>query len=287
MSSNKLLHPVTGTIFPHLLLIGAQLFFVGGPRYLPYRRALATAAILALAVTAQFHRFTHDPGLANFAALAWPHWLSAIVHILFASPGGPEADLWRTAHKPGEASAWPAFSLRKLKWALVLLLNLRGVRWSFQVKNLPKVAGLDRMTRRQFLQWRLAELGVVLLMADFVSQMAVRLFYTDVRGHVGELDSKIITIRDSRLAWGFIKAVAFGLGPYFFINMQYLMVSIVGVLIGVTQPAVRWVFFSQMCSALLTMMTGLAAFVRQSEASNHGAELLGRFLASNATQGKS
>jgi hypothetical protein len=95
------------------------------------------------------------------------------------------------------------------------------------------------MTRVRFLLWRLSELVVVVLMADLVSQMAVRFFYTDrVTGEAGTLDSKYIDLRDSRWAWSFVKALTFGLGPYFFINMQYLAVSILAVVTGVSQPAV-------------------------------------------------
>ncbi|EAW11042.1 wax synthase family protein [Aspergillus clavatus NRRL 1] len=237
--SNKDLHPANGSILPHLLLIAAQILILGGPRRLPGRRFITVSSILTLAVISQCNRFTNDPALANIFALAWPHWLSALEKVVFASPEGPEADLWRI-DKPKEPLAWSALSWHKIKWAAALLLNLRGIRWSFQVKNVPQVPGLDRMTRVRFLLWRLSELVVVVLMADLVSQMAVRFFYTDrVTGEAGALDSKYIDLRDNRWAWSFVKALTFGLGPYFFINMQYLTVSILAVVTGISQP-VDW-----------------------------------------------
>ncbi|GMG23940.1 unnamed protein product [Aspergillus oryzae var. brunneus] len=198
------------------------------------RRTLAATTILSLAAIAQYNRFTNNPGVANLFALAWPHWLSAVEKIVFASPGGPEADLWRVDRVPREAMSWPVFGWRKVKWAVTLLLNLRGIRWSFQVKNVPKMP--ERMTRGQFLRWRLGELVWVLLMTDLVSQMMLRFFFTDAAGAVGNLDSKYITIRDARWGWSLLKALTFGLGPYFFINMQYLVVSILAVAMGISRP---------------------------------------------------
>lgn len=236
--SNKDLHPANGSIIPHLLLLAAQLLILAGPRQLPGRRIVAATVILTLAVVAQCNRFTNNPGLANLFALAWPHWLSALEKTVFASPGGPENDLWRIDRATREAIAWPALGWRKIKWAVTIVLNLRGIRWSYQVKNVPPVAGLDRMSRTRFLIWRLTEFGLVILMADLVSQMGRRLFFSDAAGVVGTLDSKYITVSDHRLGWSFLKALTFGLGPYYFINMQYLVVSIVAVALGISRPSV-------------------------------------------------
>ncbi|KAE8163403.1 pyridoxal phosphate-dependent transferase [Aspergillus tamarii] len=227
------LYPTNGSITPHLLLVCAQILFLSGPQF-HGRRILAMTTILSLATIAQYNRFTNNPGVANLFALAWPHWLSAIEKIVFASPGGPEADLWRVDRVPHEAMTWPVFGWRKIKWAITLLLNLRGIRWSFQAKNIPRMP--ERMTRARFLRWRLGELIWVLLMADLVSQMTLRFFFTDAVGAVGNVDSKYITIRDARWGWSFLKALTFGLGPYFFINMQYLVVSILAVAAGISRP---------------------------------------------------
>ncbi|EFE29743.1 aminotransferase GliI [Trichophyton benhamiae CBS 112371] len=231
------LHPANGSIIPHLLLLAAQLLILAGPRQLPGRRIVAATVILTLAVVAQCNRFTNNPGLANLFALAWPHWLSALEKTVFASPGGPENDLWRIDRATREAIAWPALGWRKIKWAVTILLNLRGIRWSYQVKNVPPVAGLDRMSRVRFLIWRLTEFALVILMADLVSQMGRRLFFSNAAGVVGTLDSKYITVSDHRLGWSFLKALTFGLGPYYFINMQYLVVSIVAVALGISRPS--------------------------------------------------
>ncbi|KAK2874944.1 hypothetical protein FQN49_001918 [Arthroderma sp. PD_2] len=286
--SNKDLHPANGSIIPHLLLIAAQILLLAGPRLLPGRRALAAMTILTLAVVAQCNRFTNNPGLANLFALAWPHWLSALEKIVFASPGGPEADLWRVDRVAREAVAWPTLGWRKIKWAVTLLLNLRGIRWSYQVKNVPPVPGLDRMSRGRFLLWRLVELVLVVLMADLVSQMGLRFFYTDAAGVVGALDSKYLSIRDHRLGWSFLKALTFGLGPYYFINMQYLVVSIVAVATGISRPSVS-INFQNKRDRIVKNETnqngiGLATTFWKIERSHHNAKLLGNILASNAAQ---
>ncbi|EMD58400.1 hypothetical protein COCSADRAFT_176603 [Bipolaris sorokiniana ND90Pr] len=226
-----LLKPTSGTSTPHLLLVFAQIFFLSSSPF-PLRRPLAITTLTGLAIWAQLSPWTHNPGTANFAALAWPHWLATIEKFLNHTPN-PESALWPVDKQPGVALTWPAFGWRKLKWSVSLILNLRGIRYNFQVKNVPKTRfwSSERTGTLRFLTWQVVELALFMLMGDLVAQLSIRLFFP-----TPGLDSMTLTIRDANWTASFGKALVFGAGPYFFINMQYILASIVCVGLGINRP---------------------------------------------------
>lgn len=233
---NTELRDATGRIHPHLALILAQIIAFNVPNF-SGRRRLFALAIACLAVAAQLNRFSQDVATANMFALAWPHYLSTLEKIVFAGPKGPEGDLWRLDRPAQEALRFKPFSLRKIKWAVILLLNLRGVDWSHQIATIPKL-GWRYHSRGRFLLAQTIELLGVILMADLIAQTTIRLNFTSIDGSVGRLNSKCITLRDPDLTWSFLKTLVYGSGPYYFINMQYIICSIVAVAVGISQPKV-------------------------------------------------
>ncbi|PSN66993.1 hypothetical protein BS50DRAFT_588029 [Corynespora cassiicola Philippines] len=205
------LKPTRGTSTPHLLLVLAQLFFLSSPPF-PFRRPLAIATLTALALWAQLSPWTHNPGPANFAALAWPHWLATIEKFLNHTPN-PESALWPVDNAPGVALTYPAFGWRKVKWAVSLILNLRGVRYNFQVKNVPKARfwGTEKGGTVRFLMWQALELGWFMLVGDLVAQLSGRWLFAPAGA-----DSMELTIRDA--------------------DWRYILASIVCVATGINRP---------------------------------------------------
>ncbi|OJD31014.1 toxin biosynthesis protein [Diplodia corticola] len=229
------LRPTRGSSTPHLLLVFFQLFFLSSPSFAG-RRWIAIGTLSILAIWAQLSPWTHNPGAANFAALAWPHWLATIEKFLNDTPT-PEAALWPVDKDAGVALSYFPFGFRKLKWAVALILNLRGIRYNFQVKNVqkPRFTSTQRRGVILFILWQSMELAYFMLMGDLVAQLGMRLFFPSGPDQHGRIDMQL-DIRDADWRMSFLKALVFGSGPYFFINMQYTLVSIFFVAIGVSKP---------------------------------------------------
>lgn len=228
-----------GSILPHILLILFQIAILSGPPF-PHRRELTIGAILGLSAACHASSFTQNLALANLFALAWPHYLHTLA--TFASAQDPERDLWRRDDGPrSKAGEFSAFSWRKIRWALAMLINLRGVGWSYEVAHLPTRnlrPSRGREGRVRFLLLQLVDLGWMLAMADLVSQLGRRLFFVHPETGLLYADTKHLSIRSHDLLWSLARSFVYGAGPYFFINMQYVACSIVGVVLGFSKPEV-------------------------------------------------
>jgi len=230
------LHEPRGTIAPHLLMLLVQLASLGGPRFRG-RKTLTVAAIVGLSAACHVNQFTTNLGLANLFALAWPHYLLTLAHFCRSSPEGPEGDLWHLDHGPKEALSFPALSWRKLSWAVSILVNLRGIRWTYEVGHVPRrVKQGEKEDRGRFLLLQLVDLGWLILMVDLVSQLSSRLFFLDPATSQPYISSKHLSLASPRWQWSLAKAFLYGAGPYFFINIQYVVCSIVGVALGLNGP---------------------------------------------------
>ncbi|CZT23687.1 uncharacterized protein RCC_09401 [Ramularia collo-cygni] len=226
-----LLRPTRGSSLPHILLVIAQLFFLTSSPFRG-RRELAIGTLTFLAIWAGISPWTHDPGAANFAALAWPHWLSTIEKFLNSMPS-PEVAVWPVDKAAGIAVTYNAFGWQKLKWAVSLILNLRGIRYNTQVKNVPpaRFTSKQQHGKVKFLLWQAVELAYCMFMGDLVAQLSIALFFTPA-----PTNSMLLNAYDADWRLSFLKALVFGSGPYFFINMQYVLASMVCVAIGVSKP---------------------------------------------------
>jgi hypothetical protein len=283
--SNREILPARGTILPHILLLLIQLLALVSPPF-PFRRTVSIAAIFSLALVSQFNSpFTSDVGTMQPWTLMWPCWLSTISHILLSkSDKGVLATASYKYPSYFESGKIRASPLSRLLWASNLIVNLRGVNWNYQVKNIP---AQPKRTYRGFLLSQIFYLAYLILMCDFILQLDIRLFLTNPNGAVGELNSKHITLRHAGLKWSFMKALVFGCGPYFFINLQYVTCSIIAVATGISSPEVCGLFQnrSQMaCHILQTLsansLLGLATIFWKIEGRYHYPKILGPVLAS-------
>lgn len=282
-----------GSIAPHLLILVVQIAALVGPRFRG-RQEVTCITIVALSVLCHFNQFTNDIGLANLFALAWPHYLLTLANFLFTSADGPEADLWRVDRKPREAMSFPAFSLRKIKWALATLISLRGIRWNYEVRNVPKrVRSWEREGKVRFLLLQLVDLAWMVLMADLLSQLGLRFFFTDPVTDKLYTNSKYLSIRSSDLLWSLAKSFVYGAGPYFFINMQYIVCSILAISIGLSKPEVNssfsffcFIAWPRRYKADIKPKSGLASTIRKAVWSDNDQKFLEQLLAPDDSQGK-
>ncbi|KAI0107213.1 membrane bound O-acyl transferase family-domain-containing protein [Nemania sp. FL0031] len=230
--SDVSLRDPTGSISPHLLLLIVQVAALAGPRF-RMRRQLTCTVIVALAVACHVNQFTQNLGLANLFALAWPHYLSTLINFAFASRGGPEEDIWPMDEAPLVATTFASFSWRKMTWGLSTMINLRGIRWNYEVPNLPRrVTAGHRESRTRFLLLQLVDLGWMLLMADLISRLGLKLFFVSPATESMYLNSKCLSLRSTGTLWSIANTLVFGAGPYFFINAQYVFCSILAVALG-------------------------------------------------------
>ena len=228
----------TGSILPHVLLCIAQPATLVSPPF-PGRGALFSAGILLLVFWSHANaHFSNDPGITQAFALLWPNYLGVIEKLLFSGPGGPELRFWRIDKPAHEATGYAPLGWQKWRWAAALTVNLRGVRWNWQVKNVPAVELEGAKHRRQFLVGGLWRTLYYFLAADTVNQLWIHLFYTPRRGQVGVVDSKYLTLRDEDWKWRIVKSWLWGQLPYFFINFQYAVGSVVFVGLGISRPEV-------------------------------------------------
>ena len=78
-------------------------------------------------------------------------------------------------------------------------------------------------------------------MADVVNGLWIRLFYTLAEGRPGGggFHSKFLTIRDPAWEWRLVKTLIWGPLPYYSINFQYTLLSMLAVMVGISGPDVR------------------------------------------------
>ena len=214
-----------------------QLLALAGPP-LPYRRGILIVITLGLgAASLSRPHFTNIFGLAQPFSMLWSTYLASLEKL--AMGAGPEASFWRIDQPAREALAYPSFGLQKLQWALVLIFNMRGIRWNYQVKNVPAVSKMAvRGSRPCFLAWQAAALAYYVFMADLLSQLGIHLFYMGPDGRVGAVNTKYLTLRSPNLCSSFTKALVFGATPYYIVQLQYTSFSILAVLLRMSKPEV-------------------------------------------------
>ncbi|KAH8723050.1 toxin biosynthesis protein [Phaeosphaeriaceae sp. PMI808] len=250
---NFIYTPNDGSIVPHILLFLVQMAALSSPMF-SGRKVLFSTLIVGLAIAANFNRFTSDPGLAQFFSLAWPHYLSVLEKIVFAAPPGPEASLWRVDRPAHEALSMKSFGISKLVWAWVIWFNLRGIRWNFQVKNIPE-GPPPGQSRWAFVTKQLFAFVRLLLMADFFSRLGRLNFYTAVDGSVGSINSRYLTSRHPKFSCQLYRTATMGIIPYTFMNLQYVGGAVLWVALGISKAEDWPPFFGR-----LAQVTRVRAF---------------------------
>ncbi|KAF2690569.1 hypothetical protein K458DRAFT_287911 [Lentithecium fluviatile CBS 122367] len=223
-----------GSITAHILLYLFQILAFVSSNF-PGRRYLFTGILLALFIESQRNlHFTNNLGLAQPFCIQWSFLLASLEKLILSGKEGPEAHFWRPDHGIQEALQYPPFGFAKIGWAVMLLLNQRGVGWNHQVKNVPVA---PETTKSAFLKTRIWQLFKSFLMADLLFQLGIRIFYTNyATGLVGNLDTKHITLAYKNPLWNPVALFVFAATPYFALTAQYTLFSILSVLIGFGSP---------------------------------------------------
>ena len=238
---NLALQEPNASRIPHALLFICQFVALALPPFRG-RRTIFCISIIYLAIQAHLNpHFTNNVGLAQPFTIAWSYYMNTLAKLIFSGPEGPEAHFWHTDKPKKEALGYGAFGLKKIRWAVVLVFNQRGIRWNFQVKNVPDEATKSRVG---FLARQAYQFVKCMLIADLLFQLAPRLFFTPPNGQVGQVDSKYLTLRHPDWRWSFAKAFVFGATPYFMLSMQYAQFAFVAVLFGFSKPEVEHTILS-------------------------------------------
>src|SRR5690242_13235027 len=192
--------------------LAVQLLVLASPPF-PSRKPLGVTIIIALAIATHFTGPAGDtPGDAQPFALLWATYVGTLDKLLCAVGDGPEDSYWRVDRPAREARAMAAFGPRKLKWAAAMMFNGRGVRWNYEVKNLPPK---PNKSKGAFLFSQVLVFLKMLFMSDLLLQLSERLFWTPQGGVESFSDSKNLSIRHQEWGWSFLKVLVFACGPYF------------------------------------------------------------------------
>lgn len=235
--ANTTLGEPVDSILPHILMYIIQVTALASPRF-PGRRFIVSGILLGLLVQAQLHpNFTKDVAKAQPFCIQWSFLIATLEKFIFSGEEGPESHFWREDKGKKEAEAYAPFSLRKFNWAVMLIINQRGVGWNHQVKNIP---ACPDMKKSVFLAKQLVQLVKYYILADLCFQLGIWFFYTNPEtGIVGDVDSKLITLDYLCPGWNFTTRFVFGATPYFALSMQYTLMSIICVSLGLGTPKVR------------------------------------------------
>ncbi|ETS77620.1 hypothetical protein PFICI_09682 [Pestalotiopsis fici W106-1] len=233
ITANTALKEPDSSIAPHIFLWACQVAALISPPF-PGRRGVFATLIISLAIYCNLHpHFTNDMGLAQPFSIAWSFYLSTLATLLRGSSSGPEDRFWRIGNPAKEARAYAAFGWSKIRWAFALLVNLRGIGWNHQVKNVPKP---PRTGRSRFLVEQLVRFVVFLSVGDLLYELHRRMNFTSLDGTVSSIDSKYMTLRHPVLHWRLARAFVLGALPFCMISMQSAQLSFVTVLLGLNKP---------------------------------------------------
>lgn len=235
------------SIVPHLLLFLVQILALASPSYRGLRIGFIFI-ITILAVYCNLHpRFTTNFYLAQPTSLAWSIYLPTIAKLCVSEGKHTESRFWRIDRQPAEAVGYAAFGAKKTWWALVLMFNQRGIRWSHQVKNIPQQ---PIVSRSHFLMTQVLRFCWFLCCADLCYETHQRVNFTSPDRTVGKLNSKYLSIYHSSWYWSLLKTFSLGMLPYFMLSMQYAQGAFFAVLLQFSTPQASSLLF---CSIYLTI----------------------------------
>jgi len=237
--ANTIFREPTASIVPHVCLYLIQFVALASPPFRG-RRVLFSSIIIALAIQTQLHpHFTNNVALAQPFTIAWSYYMATLAKLMFSSDG-PEARYWRIDKPIAEARSYLGYGWKKLVWATMLIFNQRGIRWNHQVKNVPQTQQRDKI---KFLFWQAYQFCKCMMIADLLFELTRRLMFTPPDGAVGAVNSRYLSLHHPDWRWSFSKALVFGATPYFMLSMQYAQFAFIAVLLGLSKPEVRPLFF--------------------------------------------
>ncbi|KAI0516996.1 toxin biosynthesis protein [Xylaria bambusicola] len=231
--ANDTLHAPNASIIPHLLLCFAQIFALASPPHQSLRIGFITV-ISVLAIYCNMHpHFTNNLDLAQPFSLAWSFYLPTIAKLCISENKITEARFWRVDRDPAEAMRYAPFRAKKIWWALALMFNQRGIRWSHQVKNVPQQ---PIVSHSRFLMTQVLRFCWFLCCADLCYEIHQRVNLTSPDGTVGNLNSKYLSVYHSNWSWSLLKTFSIGMLPYFMLSMQYALGGFLAVLFNFSIP---------------------------------------------------
>lgn len=216
-----------GSIIPHVLLALTQIIALVSPKF-PYRRLFFTSILVALFIGSCVRpHFSNNESILLPFTFVWMTYLSALEKIMFSGDQGPEHHFWRIDSPQREAEFFSAFGPRKFKWAIAMLLDMRGVRWNYEVKNVHR---LPRSSKTQYLMTRLGYLIYYAIMADIVYQSLYQVFFgKDMH------DTKYPSLRDGNMSLSFIARLSFGMTIYYMMQIIYNILAIIAVGLNISK----------------------------------------------------
>jgi hypothetical protein len=232
-------------VAPHLLLPACSILSLYIPPF-RHRSAFSVALLSYLAYLVVLSPWPDETQARFGFRQGWFALLPTISYHLFHRP---EEDYWRRDRGKAEALQMQPWSVDKLKWAAALWINPRGVGWSHQNKRLPdaeylhglikgdvvagKSKGPDDIKRENWVRFLLLhtiDLFWILFLIDASLWSLRRL----VPRNVQEVGTDGLTLWH----WAGIQT-AITVVTYAAWQFQWLYVSILGVLSGISEPKVR------------------------------------------------
>jgi hypothetical protein len=163
-----LMMPPTSAIF-YILNILLQILAFSLP---PFRHR-ATIFVPLLIITA-IYTFTpagpQKPMIQYSIGSLWPLYISTIDRLLFSTP---ELECWMRGEKQGEAATL-GFGLRKLRWSVKLVSDLRGVTWNFRARG---TRASPYRSRWGYVFWNLIYLVQIIVLYDICHTVVVRKYH--------------------------------------------------------------------------------------------------------------
>lgn len=225
----------SASIVPHISLYLVQVIALASPRFKGRKHVFAVIILVLCIYTQIYPHFTNNVGLAQPFTIAWSYYLATLAKLVFSGPSGPEGEYWHVDRQKQEALGYRAFGWHKIRWALALILNQRGIRWSHETKNVHPV---EKTGKAEFLLLQAWNVLKYLLIADLLFNLSRRLFFTGFDGVVGTVSGRELTLRHPSWRWSLFKALVFGSTPYFMLSMQYSLLALTAVALGISHPKV-------------------------------------------------
>ena len=215
-----------GSLLPHFFLPFAQILALSLPPFTG-RSEIFVPSIAALAFLSYTNLVTEDHTCRLAMLNQWWIFLATVEKLLFSNV---EEDYYRKDRAKAEALSM-SLGVEKIKWALSLLTNPRGIGWNFEVKGVP--AADKPLSRRKFLRYQLSNYIKYFVITDLIHVYAVR------QMHVSGVEPSLLTIRSNTWSGSLLNAVFAGLKIYFPLQLAYTAGSIVTVLLNLSDLVVR------------------------------------------------
>ena len=225
MDESQIINPINGSFLQHLLLPLSQQLTLTLPPF-RYREHIFVALIASLAYATYTNHFANTVEGRALSGIYWTVFPGTIEKLLF---GIPEEEYWRLDRPRAEAASKP-FGLSKLRWTTALALNQRGIGWNYQVKGVPPTSAPQ--PKWPFLRHQLLKYVQYYIVSDLLHVYFMRFHYTQ------GVDIAYLDLRANTWTRSFCNAFCAGAKLYFPIQMNYTLVSIISVLLGLCQPKV-------------------------------------------------